>query len=57
MARIIESENSSRRMIKLSTDDVISVVREYQKNIRNKADYTYTRDILENIVMYIPEDI
>jgi len=57
MARIIESENSSRRMIKLSTDDVISVVREYQKNIRNKADYTYIRDTLENIVMYIPEDI
>ena len=56
MARIIESEGSRRRIIKLSTEDVLSVVREYQKNV-SKSDYIQTRDILENIVMYIPEDI
>ena len=57
MARIFESASGSRRVIKLSTDDVISVVREYQNIIRKKTDYVQTRDILEDIVVYLPEDI
>lgn len=57
MARIIESEQSQRRMVKLSTDDIISVVREYQQYVNRKADYIKTREILEDIVIYIPEDI
>ena len=31
MARIIESQTGSRRMIKMSTDDIISVVQDYQR--------------------------
>ena len=57
MARIIESENCVRRMIKLSTDDILSVVREYQRYINQKTDYMQTRDVLENTVIYIPEDV
>ena len=57
MARIIESENCIRRMIKLSTDDVLSVVREYQRYINKKTNYVQIRDVLEDIVIYIPEDV
>lgn len=57
MARIIESAFGGRRTVKLSTDDVISVVREYQNIIRKKTDYIQTRDILEDTVIYLPEDI
>ena len=57
MARIIESENCVRRMIKLSTDDILSVVREYQRYVNQKTDYMQTRDVLENTVIYIPEDV
>ena len=54
MARIIES--GKRRIIKLSTDDVISVVREYQQNVCRKSNYNQTREALEDIVIYLPED-
>jgi len=57
MARIIETTESNRRQIKLSTDDILSVVREYQNKIYKKADYQEIRDILENSVLYLPEDI
>ena len=33
MARIIENETGNRRIIKMSSDDVINVVREYQKHV------------------------
>ena len=57
MARIIESENSSRRLIKLSTNDIISIVKEYQRIVFRHSDYTNTRTLLEDTVIYIPEDI
>jgi len=57
MARIIESATGNRRIIKLSTDDVISVVREYQNVISKKTEYFQTRNLLEDTVIYIPEDI
>ena len=57
MARIFESVPGSRRVIKLSTDDIISVVKEYQKIIYKKTDYAQTRDLLEDIVVYLPEDV
>ena len=34
MARIIENEAGKRRLIRMSTDDVISVVREYQRVVK-----------------------
>ena len=57
MAKIIETENCSRRMIKLSSADVISVVREYQNTVTRKSNYFQTVNKLEDIVIYLPEDI
>lgn len=57
MARIIESIGCNRRIIKLSAADIISVVREYQQNIPRKSDYTDMQNILEDIVIFIPEDV
>ena len=55
MARIIESTTGARHTIQLSTDDIISIVREYQQ-LTNKFRYLEDiRDILENKVIYIPE--
>lgn len=54
MAYIIESE---RRIIKLSADDVLNIVREYQKLTRNSCCYEHTREILAKNALYIPEDV
>lgn len=53
MAQIIESE---RRIIRLSVDDVLSIVREYQQVTKNSCCYEHTRELLEKHLMYIPED-
>ena len=57
MARIIESGSSTRRTIKLSTDDILSVVREYQRIVKRNSDYYDTRNLLEDTVIYVPEDV
>ena len=57
MARIIESPFGGRRTVKLSTDDIISVVREYQNTVRKRTNYFQTRNLLEDIVIYIPEEV
>ena len=57
MARIIESTSQSRRIIKLTAEEVISIVREYQRIVPRGADYSETRNLLEDTVVYIPEDI
>ncbi len=57
MAKIIDSGNNSRRIIRLSADDVISIVREYQNTVQRSSSAENTRDILENRVFCIPEDI
>jgi len=55
MARIIETNEGSKRTIQLSTDDVIAIVQEYQQ-VTNKFRYLKDiRDILENRVFYLPE--
>ena len=54
MAKIIE--NDYRRIIKMSTDDIISVVREYQRLIKKAGNYNEIRNILEDTVIYIPEE-
>lgn len=53
MAQIIENE---RRIIRLSVDDILNVVREYQKLTRESCCYEHTREILQKNLMYIPED-
>ena len=53
MARIIESQNGARRIIKMSTDDIISIVIDYQR-ISTEED---ARDYLSDAVIFIPEEI
>ena len=55
MARIIESGN--RKIIKMSTDDIISVVREYLRIVPRGSSVSDTRNYLEDKVIYIPEEI
>lgn len=57
MARIIESESNSRRIIKLSADDVISVVRDYQRIVPRFSDIENTRSYLADTVIFLPEDV
>ena len=57
MARIIESLTNSRRIIKLSTDDILSVIKEYQRMVPRNSNYSDIRNILEDNVIYIPEDV
>ncbi len=57
MARIIETENSTRRIIKLSTDDIISVVQAYQTTRQKATDIDEIRNRLEDTVIFIPEDV
>lgn len=57
MARIIENETGNRRIIKMSSDDVINVVREYQKHVKYRSSYDEIRNQLEDCVIFIPEDV
>ena len=57
MARIIENGNSTRKLIKMSTDDIISVVQSYQQIVPRGITYEEVRNYLNDRVIYIPEDI
>lgn len=54
MARIIEGQ---RRMVKLSVDDILNIVREYQKLTRESCCYEHTREILTKNTLFIPEEL
>lgn len=54
MARIIEGE---RRIIKMSVDDILNIVREYQTACKKSCCYEHTRELLSKMNIYIPEDI
>jgi len=54
MARIIEGE---RRLIKISVDDILNIVREYQIICKNSCCYEHTRELLSKINLFIPEDL
>jgi len=56
MARIIENEGN-RRIIKLSCEDVISIVREYQYIVPRRATSEEIVDYLRDRNIFIPEDI
>ena len=56
MARILES-SLKRRTIALSSDDIISVVREYQRITKGNSDINEIRDALENNLICVPEDV
>lgn len=53
MARIIDGK---RRLIKLSVDDVLDVVREYQKIAGKSCCYEHKRELLAKSLFYIVED-
>lgn len=56
MAKIIENE-AGRRMVKMSVDDIISIVREYQRIVKSPKTYEGIRMILSEANMYLPEEI
>jgi len=56
MVRIIENE-TGRRMVKMSVDDIIAVVREYQRVVQNPKTYEGVRMILSQACMYLPEEL
>ena len=51
MAKIIEGQ---RRIIKLSVDDVLNIVREYQQLTQKSCCYDHTRELLSKTPFYIP---
>ena len=57
MARIIENECGKRRLIKMNSDDIINIVREYQRYVKNKHSYEEIRSQLQDCVIFIPEEI
>ncbi len=57
MARIIEKQKGSRRMIKMSVDDIISVVQDYQRIVPRCSAIDEARSYLADTVIYIPEDV
>lgn len=56
MAVIVENLHG-RRMVRVSTDDVISIIREYQSAVCGVASYDRVREILDRKEFFLPEDI
>lgn len=56
MAKIIENKKG-RRTIRLNTDEIISIVREYQNNTRKCSCYEEIRNNINKIEIYLPEDM
>lgn len=56
MAKIIENEQG-RRIIKMSVDDIICVVREYQRVVKSPKTYEGIRMILQQACIYLPEEL
>jgi hypothetical protein len=56
MAKIIENKRG-RRMVRVSTDDVIMIVREYQNIVLNIKDYETIREQLNKREIYLPEEV
>jgi len=57
MARIIETSSDGRRIIKMSVDDIISVVQDYQRIVPRFSSAGDVRNYLSDTVIYIPEDL
>lgn len=54
---IIMENLGGRKMIKLSVDDVISVVREYQRVVGRVDNYEDTRFALAGELFFLPEEV
>lgn len=57
MARIIENTTGSRRIIKMNVDDILSVVKDYQRIVPRFSTEEVARNYLEDTVIYIPEEV
>ena len=57
MARIIESTNGTRRIIRMSVEDILSVVRDYQRIVPRFSSIDDARNYLSDTVIFIPEDV
>jgi len=57
MARIIEATSNSRRIIKLSTNDILSIVKDYQRIVPRHSNIENAINYLSDTVIFIPEDI
>lgn len=57
MAKIIETSENSRRLIKMSTDDILSIIQDYQRIVPRFSTTENARKYLNDTVIYIPEDI
>lgn len=55
MARILENL-AGRRTIQVSTDDIISIVREYQRISGTEKNYEQIRKLLDKNTIFIAED-
>ena len=56
MARIIESQVGARRIIKMSVDDILSIVQDYQRIVPRFSTIEDARSYLSDTVIYIPEE-
>lgn len=57
MARIIETKGSKRRMIKLSAEDIISVVQDYQRIVPRFSSIEDVKNYLSDTIIFVPEDV
>jgi len=57
MARIIEKEGTARRIIKLSADDIVNIIQQYQTVTKGYTNTYIVRDLLKNCPFYVPEEI
>lgn len=56
MAKILDNFKG-RRSIRLNTDDIINIVREYQNISLGACSYNEIRQRLNNFELYLPEDL
>jgi hypothetical protein len=56
MARILENKYGKRNIL-LSTDDIISLIQEYQSRTKGIKGYKNIRKKLDNTKVYLPEEV
>ncbi len=56
MAKVIEN-SKGRRQIRLNTEDIINIVREYQALTFGACSYSEIRNRLDDTILYLPEDL
>lgn len=56
MAKIIKT-SAKRKMIRISTDDILSIITQYQTLTCGKKNYDEIRQILNQNAFYLPEDL